>query len=94
MLFVGSDRDLGKDDSVESSEIESDAWIPFAQQGYADGMAICGVTGRVFSWAKDSPAVEFLATTLEEYLKMYLTALRAGEYELKEGFSDHGYYLG
>lgn len=84
MLFVRSDRDLGKDDSVEDSEIESDAWIPLAQQGYADGIALCGVSGRVFSWAKDSPAVQFRAASLEKYLEMYLTALRAGKYELQD----------
>lgn len=89
--FLRQDPASWKEAGVTREEAESDRWVPFAGRGYADTLVVSGVSGAVFTCAKDAPPLHRIAGSLTEWLEAYAARVVAGDYSVEEGFGD--YYL-
>lgn len=68
-------------------EVETNAWLPFAGRD-SDLRAVCCVSGRVFTVAKDVPPISVQSPSLPEWFRSYADAVTAGRFEITEGFGD------
>ena len=71
---------------VDAAEIASDRWVPLAERGYADMLAVSGLTGRVFTIAKDIPPLQLLAPSVSAWLESYANDAERGAFTVARGF--------
>jgi cell wall assembly regulator SMI1 len=84
---IGSPRAVSESGLV-AEEIASKAWLMIAARD-SDGVAVNGVTGRVFRVSHDdSPCLYLLAPSVEEWLEDYANAVTNDDYRLEAGFGD------
>ena len=84
---IGSPRAVSES-GLEPQEIASKAWLMIAARD-SDGVAVNGVTGRVFRVRHDdSPCLYLLASSVEAWLEDYANAVTNDDYRLEAGFGD------
>jgi SMI1 / KNR4 family (SUKH-1) len=73
--------------ALSQAELASDAWIAFAGRD-SDGLAVCALTGRVFTIWHDDPPPRACAESVTAWLSAYAARVEAEDYRVEEGFGD------
>lgn len=80
--FMREHPDTYQEAGVTKEDAESDNWLSFANQGYADQLVVQLDSGRVYICEKDSPPFHLIASTIVNWVEEYASNIESGKYKV------------